>query len=345
MLLWGGLPMAACGAGGAPSPAEDAGAQAGAAEVVGGRGGTGGGDAEGRGDVSLVATAGWPILVLAADDSAICWIEHEPGSDRFDLVRQPLEPAHAAQILATQTYTEPAFGLAADLLIDRGEVIWRWPGTGWLRSLPVAGGEVTALADVDRVQSVAVDLNAVYYTDGQRAWRVPRAGGGATELGALEFATGVVADGYNIYVIDRLAAALVRFPVDGSEPQYGWTTWLGDNTMLLDQGPGHLVWSSNSSGRLLAASKPPAADAGTVFTVAEDAATMLGEVEVGAAEVFVAPGLWDFDHTVRRWSLEGDGEVTVVAEPGEACAAHIARVGQTLYWSDCEGGVHRWPAE
>jgi hypothetical protein len=162
---------------------------------------------------------------------------------------------------------------------------------------------------------------------------VPKAGGAAEEVATLEYPTGIVAGADGLFVIARLDAWLARFELDGTGLTE-WTFWPGDNTMRLAGGPTHLVWSDNSNGKLMAVPRA----GGPKLVVAEGAATMDGEVAVGADVIVVAPGRWDFDRRVVAYPLQG-GTSAVVGDPGEGCGAMVALVGGMVVWSRCDGAI------
>ncbi len=287
-----------------------------------------------------LATAGATIRALASDGEHVFWIEHADETEAFALWRAAIDTG-TPELLAETTYEEPQWGLETWLEVDGGDVFWTWPGTEKIRAIPTDGGSVVTVADaVAGPGDLGVGPDHVFWSEDQsRLMRAPRAGGAAPEEVALvEFLTGIEADGEGVYAMARLYSYIEHHPYDGGEPEIvaGWT---GDNTMNLDGGPTHLVWSDNSNGELLTWAKA----GGEVTVIADEAATMLGHVGVGAEHVVVGPGFWDFVHTVRLFRLDGTGEPLTLGDPGEACAAAVAIDAKAAFWSDCDGGIHRHP--
>lgn len=322
--------VAGCGAGGPGEVVLDAGAGTQAD-------GAAGDAAEDGGAWSgTVATAKSTVHALAASGTAVAWVERDGERSRLMRIGDGGAPAELSQA----DYPTPAWGSQAWLFMDQGAIVWTWPGQGTIRR--IAGGAEAVIAEPEGLSGLAVGPEHVYWTEhgAGKVWRAPLSGGASENIAAVEYPTGVVAGPDGLFVIDRLDARMIRYELDGSDPTT-WATWPGDNTMRLSGGEGHLVWSDNSNGKLMAMPRA----GGEPVVVAEGAATMDGDVAVGEGVVVVAPGEWDFDRTVRVWPLPGAGtregtdEPTVVGHPGEGCGARVTVAGGAVLWSRCDGRI------
>jgi hypothetical protein len=141
---------------------------------------------DGSASTTLASGADRPIGV-AVDEASVYWITSGGA-----VMKVPLSGGAPVELASGQTdVTGPA--------IDGASVYWASGGT--IEKVPLDGGAVTTVTEVDEVGGLAVAGTHVYFADGYRLMMAPVGGGVATALstaaGAPLFA--VAADDASVY--------------------------------------------------------------------------------------------------------------------------------------------------
>lgn len=289
----------------------------------------------------IIATDQGQILAVAElDPSHVAWVRLLDGRVTF------LSKAGSATPVELDSVPLPDPNWGTEAAIAHTDELWLWspPARNELRFLRPDGSGLDALAtivtDLDAEGDLVVftDHNAglVTWTDSTRL--TDRAAPLATAT--VEFASGVATDGARTWVIERLAAQLLRFDTPGAEPVMA-AFWPGDNTMDLFRGAAGLTFWNHAKGTVLTLSL----DDGASLVEYEPARGAAGRLAITDRDVYGTTG--DFEAPSRAWLWSaplGGGDAVERLTLGDGCMPSLApRADGTVIVSHCGGRIEVWP--
>lgn len=274
------------------------------------------------------------VHALALSSGALYWVAWNADAGRSELWRRAPDgtPEQLASVTDDTQWDRDSF-----IAVTLSHVFWTAPRASGLWRTHLVTGVHERAPGVTTPSGLAAATDHVYFTLHNEG-RVERIGLNAPspltkasvlDFATLEFPTGVAAAGGKLFVIDRLAAVLLRFEFTAGQPVMH-ASWHGDNTVRLDASASDLVWSNNATGELLTV---PVAG-GDVRTILSAGVAMGASRVVTSQWVYMVTPRWETERPLRRVPLAG-GTPEVVAP----CATAVAADGDRVAYATCDGRI------
>lgn len=153
----------------------------------------------------------------------------------------------------------------------------------------------------------------------------------------LEFPSGIAATAHGIYIIDRLAAVMLRYTEAGAKGEVV-AQWAGDNTMRLAHDDATLAFRNHARGTIVTMALPD----GELVELPQQGVESWGPIAVGPDAIFSAPFTEDPGRKVLAWPRDG-GAAASMGAVGEGCTPVVVpdRFGFEVFFSDCSGRIWR----